>query len=543
MKRKQFLSLALASLSLLGTQGDLYAHFPWLIRTEDGKAVLFFGESVTDRTYKLPESIAQAEIKIVDDQGKSTRLESTPTQSEELVGLISNTQVPSDQWLCTHVVFGTYQGMKLTYYASNLAKLPDNVTTLKSEMDLTVIPVDTATGVDVFVQWKGKPLPNVNVTLICHKGEEEGKETTDESGKVSFSDEQVESGLNAVMVGYQIESVGSANDKPVSKESHYATVTFYDPQTQEALANDKLALASLPFPITSFGAARIGSRLYVYGGHTGDAHAYVHDDQNNKLLVLDLVSEKPQWTELSTNERLQGLGMVAYKNEVILVGGFTALNHKGEKQNLQSQGYLRAFDVEKKTWRNLPSLPEPRSSHDAALIGSTIYVVGGWNMQGTGEDTHWHTTAWAMDLEQANPKWKRIADPPFVRRAVATVAHDNKLFVIGGMNQNGGPTKEAEYYEPKSDTWHDASVILGEKAMAGFGAAGWSINGQLYITSHEGDLERWDAANNRWITVGKTKDARFFNRLLPVSAKQLISVGGANMEIGKFTNLELIEID
>lgn len=332
-------------------------------------------------------------------------------------------------------------------------------------------------------------------------------------------------GVNTGVIAHTPEAVQGADDKTTKSES------------------EQLNIAPLPFPITSFGAATIGSKLYVYGGHTGDAHAYVNEDQNNKLLVLDLGSDKQEWTELSTNERLQGLGMVAYKNEVIILGGFTATNKKGEKQNLKSQTYVRAFDVEKKSWRDLPPLPEPRSSHDAAIIGSTVYVVGGWNMQGNGEDTDWHTTAWAMDLSAADPQWKKIADPPFTRRAVATVAHDNKLFVIGGMNENGGPTKDAEIYDPQSDSWHDASAILGEKAMAGFGAAGWSINGTLYITSHEGDVERWDADKQTWVAAGKTKEARFFNRLLPVSGKQLVSIGGANMEVGKYTEVELIDLE
>lgn len=547
MKRKFLLALAVTSLSLLGTSGNLYAHFPWLIRTDDGKAALFFGESLTDRTYKLPKSIADAQIKLVDAAGKATSLEVVPTESEQFVGLKSKNEIPSDQCLATDVTFGIYQGMKLTYYASNFGKLADSFAEAKNEADLAVIPINTTTGVEVLVHWKGKPLPNAEVTLFCAEGEEEGKAKTDESGKVSFTDEQVETGLNAIIVGYQIEAAGSFNDKPYTKESHYATVTFNDPEgaaaTEDEKNSDAQTLAALPFPITSFGAATIGKNLYVYGGHTGDAHAYVNDDQNDKLLVLDLASDKREWTELSTNEKLQGLGMVAYKNEVIIVGGFTAMNKKGEKQNLKSQTHVRAFDVEKKSWRDLPALPEPRSSHDAALIGSTIYVVGGWNMQGNGEDTDWHTTAWAMDLAAADPQWKKIADPPFTRRAVATVAHDNKLFVIGGMNENGGPTKDTEIYDPQSNTWHDASSIIGEKAMAGFGAAGWSINGTLFITSHEGDVERWDPQNKIWVAVGKTKEARFFNRLLPVNDKQLISIGGANMEVGKYTEVEFIDLE
>jgi len=303
----------------------------------------------------------------------------------------------------------------------------------------------------------------------------------------------------------------------------------------------KHSIPDLPFPITSFGAATIGTKLYVYGGHMGDAHAYVNEDQNNKLLVFDLNSENPAWTEVTTNEKLQGLGMVAYENEVIILGGFTALNTRGQKQNLKSQTYVRAFDVEKKSWRDLPSLPEPRSSHDASIIGSTIYVVGGWNMRG-GEETKWHSTAWELDLSAAEPKWKKIADPPFTRRAVATVAHENKLFVIGGMNEDSSPTKEAEFYDPQTNTWHDAGSIIGNENMAGFGAAGWSINGILIITSYEGDLERWDATKQQWFEMGKTKDARFFNRLLPINAKQVASIGGANMEVGKYTEIELIDL-
>jgi len=302
------------------------------------------------------------------------------------------------------------------------------------------------------------------------------------------------------------------------------------------------AIPDLPFPITSFGAATIGTKLYVYGGHTGEAHAYVNEDQNEKLLVIDLTSEQPEWTEITVNEKLQGLGMVAYKSEVIILGGFTALNKRGEKQNLKSQAHVRAFDVVKKSWRDLPPLPEPRSSHDAALIGSTIYVVGGWNMQG-GKETRWHSTAWALDMSAAEPQWNKIADPPFTRRAVATVAHENKLFVIGGMNEDSSPTKEAEYYDPQNNTWHDAASIIGNKDMAGFGAAGWSLNGTLVITSYEGDIERWDASKQQWVGVGKTKDARFFNRILPINSKQLVSIGGANMEVGKYTGIELIDLE
>ncbi len=302
--------------------------------------------------------------------------------------------------------------------------------------------------------------------------------------------------------------------------------------------NASVSFAPLPFAITSFGAARCGDSLFVYGGHTGDAHSYSNEAQSNKLLRLDL-SAPNQWQEIAEGDRQQGLGMVAYKNKIILVGGFTAMNKVGTEQDLHSQARVRAFDLKSNAWIELPELPEPRSSHDAALIGESIYVVGGWKMAGK-EKTIWHDTAWKMDLSTDTPKWVAIAKPPFKRRAIATVEHLGKLFVIGGMNDKGGPTRAVSIYDPTTDAWSEAADLIGEEAMAGFGASGWSVNERLIVTTYEGDIQQWDDAAKKWIVLGKSNDARFFHRLLPIDAERLVAIGGANMSSGKFLELELI---
>ncbi|MFO1063388.1 MAG: hypothetical protein U0892_05930 [Pirellulales bacterium] len=303
----------------------------------------------------------------------------------------------------------------------------------------------------------------------------------------------------------------------------------------------EIQVAALPFPITSFGAARIDDKLYAYGGHMGGAHAYFNEDQSNKLLAFDLSSVEKGWQEISIGERLQGLGMVAFQDELIILGGFTARNKQGEKQDLHSSSQVRAYHTKKNTWRDLPSLPEPRSSHDAAIIGTSIYVAGGWNLQGDG-NTNWHTTAWTIDLSQADPKWVRMPDPLFVRRALALIAHENQLFVVGGMDKDGGPTKAVTIYDPKTQTWSEAPDIIGEKNMAGFGAAGWSIDHRLIVSNYEGDLITWDAEKKTWKALGKTRDARFFHRLLPLANGKLIAIGGASMDSGKFKDTEVIEL-
>ncbi len=523
------------------------AHFPWLIRTPEGKAALFFGEGLADRTYKLPPSIAKAEIKRMQPGGELSVLTVTPFESSDFVGLISKEEIGADDTLVSQVTFGIYNGGKLEYYAMHQGgKFPESFSATAHEKTegLVAQVVDTSSGVDVYVLWHGAPLVDAEVHLYCAEGHEEGTAKTNSEGKVSFTDGQVEEGLNAIMVGHTVKEAGNLAEKSYESASHYLTLTFVDPEDAEPAPSepaktDTSSLPPIPFSITSFGAARCADSIYIYGGHTGTAHSYYDESQSSKLLMLDLNEQQAGWQKVAEGERLQGLGMVAHGDRVILIGGFSAKNKEGEKHDLHSQATVRAFDARTNQWSELPALPAGRSSHDAAVIGDTLYVVGGWNMSGSAE-TEWHTTALAMDLSAADPQWRPLPEPPFQRRAIATVAHAGKLFVIGGMNQAGGPTRAVEIFDPQSQTWESTGELHGENAMAGFGAAGWSADGQLLVTTYEGDIQLYDDTNKSWKVQGQTAEARFFHRLIPLAATELVQIGGANMESGKFLELEVV---
>ena len=78
--------------------------------------------------------------------------------------------------------------------------------------------------------------------------------------------------------------------------------------------------------------------------------------------------------------------------------------------------------------------------------------------------------------------------------------------------------------------------------MAGFGAAAWSLEGRLVATTYEGDIQHWEDETQAWRVVGQLDEARFFHRLLPLNDHELVAVGGANMESGKFVDLKRIEV-
>lgn len=542
----------LGCLSLLAAN-SARAHFPWLVRTEDGKAAYFFGENVADRTYHLPDSIAKAEIQLLSSGQEPTKLQLIAVDEDSLVGLVSKDEIPADARLCSQVTFGIYHGARLDYYTQHQAgKLPTSrqaYRPIPCPLRFNVELVDTQTGVDAYVTWDGKPLPDAEVKLCSADGSEQGEATSDAAGRVSFDDQQIQDGLNGILIGYTLaEQAGTLDNKTYASEAHYLTSTFNAPrgsQTDQATptpqSDKQTPLAELPFAITSFGAARLGDSLYVYGGHIGQAHSYSTAEQSNQLLKLDLSNPSAAWEKVTEGERLQGLALVAHGNRLIAIGGFTALNAEGEPHNLHSQAAVRAFDVSSGSWQDLPELPSGRSSHDAAILGDTIYVVGGWDMDGVKE-TQWHSTALALDLSQADPQWQALAPPPFNRRALVVVAHAGKIYTIGGMNEEGGPTREVGVFDPQTNAWTEGPELVGEEGMEGFGASAWSIDGKLVATTYSGKIQQLNSAGTQWNVIGRTKDARFFNRLLPFGRQALISVGGANMELHeKYVVLELIE--
>lgn len=518
------------------------AHFPWLVRGDQGKLIYYFGEGIADQTYKMPDSLAEGKFVELSLDGKASELALNKVETENLVGCATDKPVARDGLFVAEATYGIYKGTRLQYISMHQSHAP--YVARQPIADPSKLPklfaeiIDTESGIDVYAWNAGKPFGKTKVTLYSSTGEELASEETNEVGKVSFNDKSLRQGIMGLVFGTSEPKPGKFNDTNYETESTYFTATFLAPEVSTSHISGRLP--ALPFATTSFGAVRQENFLYVYGGNTGDSHSYFEEGQSNKLLELDLQAEKPEWKEIATGDRLQGLGMVAHGSKLILIGGFSAKNKAGEPQDLHSQASVKAFDRKTKTWSELPSLPEPRSSHDAAIIGDYVYVVGGWAMAGKGE-TKWHETAWAMNLAHPTPRWMPIPNPPFVRRAVATVEHNGKLFVIGGMDKNS-PTKAVTIYDPLTQSWTESTPLLGDQSMAGFGAAGWSLGGHLIVSTHEGDMLQWDEPNKKWSLIGRSISPRFFHRFLPVDDNILVSIGGASMEEGKFVQLEAFAI-
>ncbi|MBT6158160.1 MAG: PQQ-binding-like beta-propeller repeat protein [Planctomycetaceae bacterium] len=313
--------------------------------------------------------------------------------------------------------------------------------------------------------------------------------------------------------------------------------TVSEPTTENASSSQKLP--ALPRAITSFGAAVLDDALYIYGGFHGVAHHYSDKGQSGDLLRLDL--KKPtEWKVVAKGPKLQGHALVAQGGKLYRVGGFTAKNKDDEDQDLWSVPDFARFDPKTSKWEELPPMPSPRSSFDAIAIDDTIYVVGGWSMQGDKE-ADWQETAIAIDLSKSPLKWKEVAKPPFQRRALSVGTINGKLHAIGGMQPNGKITTNTAVYDPKTDSWSKGPKLPGDD-MNGFGSACFPLGKRLFVTTATGKVLTLSNDGKSWTPTGKTPTARFFHRMLPVDDNHFGLLGGASMKTGKFSEVELLKI-
>jgi hypothetical protein len=182
-------------------------------------------------------------------------------------------------------------------------------------------------------------------------------------------------------------------------------------------------------------------------------------------------------------------------------------------------------------------LPQPRSSHDAAVIGQKLYVAGGWKVSGKTTEAVWHTNALELDLEKGPATWKEVPQP-FQRRALALATLGSSVVCIGGMDSDDTPTLAVEFWDTMTGRW-SRGPDLPAGPHKGFGCSAVNQAGRLYVTAFQGDLLRLSRDESTWEVVGQLERPRMAHRLVQCGTEQLIALGGDDSE-GKLPDLELL---
>ena len=355
------------------------------------------------------------------------------------------------------------------------------------------------------------------------------------------------------------DAAGEDKGKKYQETRHYSTLTFQlaaaenapsptsdstsktDPKNKAAQPVDS-PFPAMPAAVTSFGAAVADDWLYVYSGHTGTAHAHSKKNLSPSFARLNLQQPKA-WEKLPMETPLQGLAMVAHGGKIYRIGGLDARNEPEAESDLHSRTEFSSFDPTTMKWSQLPPLPQPRSSHDAVVIDDKIYVAGGWNLQGGSANAVWFEDVLVFDLKAEQPAWKELCQAPFQRRALATAAMNGKLFVLGGIDVDGSLSQRVDVLELASLKWTKGPDLpVGENKGNGFGISAWAMPEGLFAAGMDGKLYQLQTNPDQWQAVLKLQAPRFFHRLLPAGKGRLLAIGGAGWGTGHLDSMELLTL-
>ncbi|QOV90163.1 Kelch repeat-containing protein [Humisphaera borealis] len=555
--------LTLALVLLLGPAA--HAHFIFVVPEAGGdKAKVIMSEDLTPDPEVKIDIIAGAKLSLLTAAG-----DVTPVTLDNKVEAAFLIDLPGQG---TRVVFGSAMlGVRqkgdakpylLAYYPKTIVgDAFDPKATLGDKSPVELIPVNDGGKLRLKFVAAGKPVEGAEITLILPDGSTR-KPKTDKDGLTESFEAK---GRYGAWTKTAEPAVGEHNGSKYEEVRRYAMLVMDTTAPAVTAAPAAAAIntakaapqripshgmalsgmpatpakidavrypAALPIATSSFGAAALDGFLYYYGGHVSRTHSYSVEAVTGQFARLNLADKSAKWETLPGGPGLQGMNLVAHGGKIYRVGGMAPRNFPGTRAQLYSVADVVRFDPATKTWDALPSLPEPRSSHDIVTVGDTLVVVGGWNMNAQSGNT-WSDTTLTLDLKSDKPQWKPIKQP-FIRRALIATVHEGLVYVIGGLDEDSDTSKNVDILNPATGEWSTGPELPG-KTINGFSPAACVHNDRLYVSVADGTMYVLSADRKAWEKVG-VATPRIVHRLIPHGPDILI-VGGAM----RGENLDLIE--
>src|ERR671937_1899292 len=114
-------------------------------------------------------------------------------------------------------------------------------------------------------------------------------------------------------------------------------------------------------------------------------------------------------------------------------------------------------------WQSGPQLPEPRTEVAGAAVRSEIYIVGGYNADGS--------TSRRVDVySPAKRSWRRAADLPVAVNHAMAASYRGRLYVVGGYSGDGRTLRSI--FVLVKGNWRALVAMPVSRAAAGAAVAG-----------------------------------------------------------------------
>ncbi len=223
-----------------------------------------------------------------------------------------------------------------------------------------------------------------------------------------------------------------------------------------------------------------------------------------------------RWSSLtSLPVGVSEMGFVRYENKFLLFGG--------EKESGVSNQLL-IYEIDTEIWSVGPDIPVGLKDIQAAILGEKIYIPGGVNDNGKV----------VSSLFVYNPRektWETGKSLPEPLSGYAMVPYEGKLYLFGGFN--GGQYLSSIYmYDPVVNDW----VLYGKADDERAYMSAVVLGGQIHLFGGKNEREIFDdhliyypqrelLGEEAWVSAADLPDARY-GMNSTVLADMIYTVGG-----------------
>jgi non-specific serine/threonine protein kinase len=273
-------------------------------------------------------------------------------------------------------------------------------------------------------------------------------------------------------------------------------------------------------------SAVVNGRIWVVGGLT-TADATADATATAKVETYDPAADR--WAPgPDLPIPLHHLALAVFRGELVVAGGF-----QGGGSGLYSRPSDRVLALRNGAWVDLPRLRRPRGAAAAAVVGDTLYVMGGRDAGLLIGPTE------AFD----GVSWQDRAAIPTARDHLAAVSDGHAVFAGGGRFLDPDRLSDAfQRYDPTTDKWVELPVLPTARGGLGltlFGgrlvAAGGEDSSRVFS-----QVELFDLAAGRWTAVQPMRTPRHGLGLNAVGDVVYALVGGTAAGVAPSTVLEAL---
>jgi hypothetical protein len=135
-----------------------------------------------------------------------------------------------------------------------------------------------------------------------------------------------------------------------------------------------------------------------------------------------------------------GFGTAVVEDKIYAIGG------QNDMFNYQGLDTVEEYNPSENTWTTKQPLSSPRSYFATAVVNDKIYIIGGYsNGKKTDEVLEYDPKTGTSTLKSKMPGGPRAG--------CGCGVVGNIIYVVGGFEENGTPSNRVEAYDPESDTW------------------------------------------------------------------------------------------